>query len=204
MNFYSPLSVDLWNVYADEFKRRWDIDREVSAMFGARGKKVFAAEFKERGAATYRDSVLLPIRNAFYSASVMKTRWQHLSGMNLSEPILDYGCGVGFTLMWLKRQGFNDLYAHELDGVQGEVMRAVTGPAGIKEWHGERMGTVLCINVLEHVNDPVSLLDKLLGIGNRVIANICTDDDAPHIASHAELEKCRAILESKETLYRAA
>jgi len=68
---YSPLAAELWDVYADEFKARWGMDREVAAIIGARSKSLFSAEFKENGVDSYRTSVVLPIRNAFYAASQM-------------------------------------------------------------------------------------------------------------------------------------
>jgi methyltransferase family protein len=201
---YSAEAAEVWNLYADEFEKRWGIPRDVSAVIGARSKSLYAAEFMERGTRTYRDSVVLPIRNAFYSASQIDERWKVLKDMNLREPILDYGCGVGFQLVWLKRHGFKRLYGHELPGVQHKVMKSMFIKHGIQQWKCRFVNTVLCFNVLEHVKDPVALLEKLQMVGRRVIANICVDHDASHIASHEDLDICRSILEAKETLYRAA
>lgn len=178
------------------------MDREVAAIVGARSKSLFRAEFIENGPAIYGTSVILAIRNAFYAASVMDKRWPILSRMGLAEPILDYGCGVGFQLLWLKRMGFGDLYGYEIPGVQHRIMSAMLSKHGIGEWReGRHVKTVVCMNVLEHVEEPVGMLERLLSIGDRVIANICTDHDSPHIASHEDLEKCRAILSERGTLY---
>lgn len=201
MNRYSREAVALWNEYSDYFMERWGIDREVSALIGARSKQIFAAEFKERGGATYCDSVILPIRNAFYMASQIGERWAAMKKMEIVEPVLDYGCGVGFQLLWLKRHGFSELYGYEIPGIQETVMTDMLAKHKIPKWDGSHVETVLCTNVLEHVLDPVDMLNRLLTIGKRVIANICTDHESPHIAPHDQLEICRDMLKERGTLY---
>lgn len=201
--YYSEIAGEIWREYADLFQRRWGIDHEVSAVIGARSKSVCHAEFAERGKACYGTSVLLPIRNAFYAASVMDARWPALKAIGLEEPILDYGCGVGFQLLWLKRHGLDRLFAYELPGVQREIMLEITGTHGIGIWDRSAVSTVICTNVLEHVARPLALLKRLLAIGKRVIANVCVSHDAAHIAPHDQLEQCRAMLEERGTLYAA-
>lgn len=201
---YSQEAADLWNLYVEEFRLRWGMDREVAAIIGARSKTLFSAEYQEHGDDAYRSSVALPIRNAFYAAAMMHARWGVLKEMSLEEPILDYGCGVGMQLLWLKKQGFDQLYGYEIPGIQREVMASVFQKNGIREWNGERVKTVLCTNVLEHVANPVALLESLFRVGGRVIANICTDHDSPHIAPHDQLEICRQMLTEQGTLYHAA
>ncbi len=196
--------IDLWHVYADEFQRRWGIDKEVSAVIAARAKKLYSAEYQEHGDDSYRTSVVLPMRNAWYSAAAISCRWPFLQAAGLQEPILDYGCGVGMMLLFLKERGFKNLYAYDIPGIQYDVMQYVMEQHGIQMWDGGKVGTVLCFNVLEHVKDPVGLLETLFAIGDKVIANIDLSDDGPHIASHKELEHCRRMLEEKESLYRAA
>lgn len=198
---YSSLAAEIWNEYAAEFQRRWGIDNEVSAIIGARSKTVWAAEYAENGDLAYRTSVILPIRNAFYAASAIDKRWDVLRGMQLEEPILDYGCGVGYQLLWLRRQGFRQLFGYEVQGVQRKVLVAMTEKRNIHMWKNEKVATVLCTNMLEHVSDPVGMLNKLLDTGKRVIANVCMSRDASHIAPYEELDKCRAILESRGTFY---
>lgn len=196
-------SSEIWTIYANEFKRRWGIDREVAAIIGARSKTVFAAEFQEHGDLAYKNSVILPIRNALYGAATINLRWEGIARLAPKEPVLDYGCGVGVMLLWMKRNGFNELFGYEVDGIQKSVMLSVFKKCGIKKWDGEAVETVTCMNVLEHVPDPVALLTRLMKIGNRVIANICTDHDSPHIAPHDKLEECRNMLEKSGGLYVA-
>ena len=72
----------------------------------------------------------------------------------------------------------------------------------IKQWNLEHVETALCINVLEHVTDPVTLLERLYTFSKRVIANVCMDEkEKSHIASRSDLERCRIILEKRGGLY---
>jgi hypothetical protein len=196
-------SESIWAEYCAIFKRRWDMDREHVIDIGCAGKTLFAAEFKEHGARAYSDSITLPIRNACYMASKMEGRWESIRNFDIKPPILDYGCGVGFQLLWLDRIGFSGLYGHELPGIQREIMLEAFKPHGIKPWgEGEPVETVLCMNVLEHLPEPVKALQYLKTIGNRVVANVCLDtDDEPHIAPMAERMKCAELLRSWGTLY---
>ena len=108
-------------------------------------------------------------------------------------------------LLYLKDQGFTDLYAHDLPGVQHDVMEAVMTANGVKQWDGGKVGTVLCFNMLEHVANPVEVLSMFYSIGDRVIANADMDrDEKSHVAPVEELKKCRRMLEEREGLYRAA
>src|SRR3990170_4751688 len=97
----------IWREYAELFRRRWGMAEVESEYIGAYSKKLFAAEFRERGPKVYRDSVLLPIRNTWYSAQTTEMRWKNFTEQfRVTEPILDYGCGVGFFLMFLREIGF--------------------------------------------------------------------------------------------------
>lgn len=198
------LSVRLWRDYADIFRRRWGIEMKSAAYLGAESKSVFAAEFRERGARAYRDSIILPIRNAAYACTVVRHRWRILQGLDLKPPILDYGCGVGVTAIWLKMKGL-DSCGYELPGVQRKVMKDAFKMHGVGEWHGGPVETVLCLNVLEHVRNPLALLRRLQKIGKRVVANPGKEDDdhldEPHIAPRGQLEKCRAIMEAEGGLF---
>lgn len=170
---------------------------------GCAGKSLFAAEFKERGVQAYADSVVLPIRNACYMAAKMEGRWDKIRNLMPVEPILDYGCGVGFQLIWMKRIGFNRLYGHELPGIQRDIMLEAFKPHAIMPWgDGERVETVICTNVLEHVENPVELLNYLRSISHLVIANVCLDtDDEPHIAPMSARLECADMLREWGTLY---
>ena len=172
------------------------------------GGELCDMEFTARGLASYSDSVIIPFRNALYQMFMLEKRWEHLREMGIMEPVLEYGCGVGLLLLHLKRVGKNDLYGYELPGIQQEIMAEAFRRHGIKVWDDSmdiRFNTVICINVLEHVADPVRLLRKLYKLSNRVIANICIDPDdhkqIPHIANPDALRECEKVLRSRNSLY---
>lgn len=200
------LAIRIWRDYAEIFRRRWGIGMQSAAYLGAESKNVFAAEYRERGARAYRDSIILPIRNAAYACTVLPHRWPILQTFHVEPPVLDYGCGVGATALWLRAKGIPSC-GYELPGVQRSIMREAFETHGVGEWKGESVETVLCLNVLEHVRQPLALLKRLQKIGKRVIANPGKEDDehldAPHIAPHGQLEECRRILEKEGGLFVA-
>ena len=193
---------ETWVEYCDIFNSMWGLTKAESNHAGLLGKKIFAAEFKERGPAAYRNSVILPIRNARYSCEVLDNRWGFLKTKSLRGSILDYGCGVGAQLIYLARLGYDNLYGYELPGIQHDVMVKAFVKHNIKVWKDEQVDIILCTNVLEHVTRPVELLSYLHTVGSTVYANICMDThDSPHIAPHDQLEECRNILKSRGGLY---
>ncbi|MHC4621611.1 MAG: class I SAM-dependent methyltransferase [Planctomycetota bacterium] len=197
----------IWQVYLDIFQRRWGISPRISEYISQTVGSLSEAEFIEYGPSAYSTSIALPIRNAAYQAFVVEWRWRQLREMGIMSPVLDYGCGVGILSLWLHRKGYKDLYGYELPGIQQSVMAEAFKKNGIHVWDGKRGGfnTVICLNVLEHVEHPVELLNRLYGLGKRVIADICIDADDKiqrmHVAPHDELRECRAILCERRGLY---
>jgi hypothetical protein len=123
--------------------------------------------------------------------------------MELNQPLLDYGCGVGFLLVYLKKMGFKNLYGYELHGPQHRVMSEVFRYNGIKVWKNEKMETVLCSHVLEHVDDPEALLEKLRGIGNQLYAGCDESIDPAHIAPGEVRKRVNASLKENGELIEA-
>lgn len=202
--FQSDRCARIWKEYAAIFKSRWGINEIESWFIGSYSKKLFAAEFRERGRQVYHDSLLIPIRNAWYASHVTEMRWKNFTErFRITEPILDYGCGVGFLLVFLSEIGFTELYGYELGGIQRDIFLDMAIPRGIKhEESPPNISTTFCLNVLEHVQDPVTLLKKLKRNSAQVIANICMDrDDSPHIAPLESLKQCKSMLEEWGTLY---
>lgn len=198
----SQRSAAILREYHDIFERRFNIGHKASYDIGAHGKALFAAEYTANGGDAYTRSVVLPIRNAFYNAGQIDARWAFLSKMRIEEPVLDYGCGVGFMLLWMERIGYRRLYGYELPGVQHDVMAEAFKAHGVAQWApDEPVETILCINVLEHVPDPVGKLHYLKSLAKRVIANVCMDDDSPHVAKPESLERCAKLLKGWGTLY---
>ena len=195
----------IWKVYADIFKRRWGIDEQTSEFIGMASKNLFAAEFKEHGHDAYRTSLVLPIRNSYYASQVTEKRWGYLKCMKLESPIFDYGCGVGFLLLWLKDVGFTDLHGYEVPGVQRDVLSDVSPEHGIvinAPLPLNYVHTSICLNVLEHLEKPLLTLDFLKSHSKQVIANVCLDrEEASHVAPLDELKECELLLRQWGTLY---
>jgi len=199
----------MWDTYLKIFKERWGLDRETCERVAMDAGDIFEAEFQEFGTEAYARSVVLPIRNAVYQAIMLPHRWAEFRKIGISDPVLDYGCGVGLLSNWLWHKGHREIYGYEPPGVQQEIMaRSFDGKDGIYAWDGKTPGhfnTVICINVLEHVEDPVALLNKLYKLSNRVIANVHIDEeDRPkgsHIASKESMRECKKVLERAGTLF---
>ncbi len=206
----NPEQLQHWHDYCDIFKSLWGFDRSICEYIALCGGLLFEAEYHEHGEAAYSRSVCLPIRNAFYQMFMMNTRWPKLREMGLATPLLDYGCGSGFLVRWLSVRGYTNLYGFEPPGIQREVMKRAFRdiPEQALVWYKDNPSsfkTIVCLNVLEHVESPMILLEYFYTMTNRVIADICIDEDdheqTPHIAPKDELRECRKILVKKGSLY---
>lgn len=197
-----------WNDYCEIFKSRWGFDKILCEYIALCGGDLFEAEYSEQGESAYTNSVCLPIRNASYQMFMIKYRWPKLREMGLAKPLLDYGCGSGFLLKWLWQVGHENLYGFEPPGIQREIMTEVFKEKDIMVWdekYPNKFKTIICLNVLEHVEGPMKMLEYFYSMSNRVIADICIDEDeheqTPHIAPKEELFECRKILVRKGTLF---
>jgi SAM-dependent methyltransferase len=191
-------ATDVYAVFQGEFERRWDIKPVWSEIIGAAGKQLFAAEFSELGPASYKQSVVLAIRNAYYQAYNIDKRWNQLKEFELREPILDYGCGVGYLCAWLKSKGFKTVYGYDLPGIQFDIAKR----AGVVPWDKQPVNTILCLNVLEHIEEPKKLLRELIETGARVIANVDDDtSEVSHIASAEDVKECKRIIQCAGQLF---
>lgn len=102
---------------------------------------------------------------------------------SFSESILEIGCGTGATLAWLKTSGrckFTtgiELVAQQAESAAKVVDRVVQGSietVDLASWT-ERFDLILCLDVLEHLNDPWELIERLsrlLKPGGRLVASI--------------------------------
>lgn len=213
---HSPMGTEIssaqllmWDIYFKIFRERWGLDPKVCEQIGITAADVFEAEFQEFGTEAYARSVALPIRNAMYQAMMLPYRWAELREVGIADPVLDYGCGVGLLANWLWYKGHRGVYGYEPPGIQQEIMAAsFDRKDGIDAWDEktpDRFSTVICFNVLEHVPDPVGLLNKLYTLSNRVIADVCIDEEDklqdPHIAPKDALRECAGILHRRGGLY---
>lgn len=174
---FNPRVDELWLRYCDVFEDKWGLPSNVCATLGHMGKLILDAEFREHGPKAYETSIVQPIRNAYYMAHNILVRAKKLERFDLKPPILDYGCGVGFTLAWLAQDRKFPLYGYEPAGVQRDFIQVYGKEFGFTPWMGEPVNTVLCFNVLEHLPDPLGTLDYLYSLTPNVIGNCATDHD---------------------------
>lgn len=97
--------------------------------------------------------------NFFYKYNVKN--WIKQLGDNKS--VLEVGCGTGFMLSVFKKNGWkvfgierNELVAKKAK----ELYNINVSSKNIKDIKGEKFDLILLFNVLEHVNDPISVINE--------------------------------------------
>jgi methyltransferase family protein len=202
---WDPRITRIYMEYFDLFRARchdWTLTDFYLA--GLAGRSLIEAEYTEHGPDYYRTSLAIAVRNVFYQACRMTERWRILRGMGLREPILEFGCGVGFMLRWFQEHGLHNLAGLEVPGFQRSLVEPYLARHGIlmPEALTGRWGTIVCINVLEHLPDPMATLTELRAHTDHVIAN-CDDHDGPgHDASTRDARQAViASLRSKGELF---
>jgi len=100
------------------------------------------------------------------------------------DPVIDIGCGMGFGMMFLKRQGFTDVRGIDIDLGQIESCRrknlqveCVTDPNQYLRESPNYYRMVLLTDVLEHVSvseqlEFVRCLHDSLVVGGRLIVQV--------------------------------
>lgn len=189
--------------YYKIFEEMWGINQEKALMLGAAGDVLWEAEVLEYGLDAYRTSVVLPIRNAYWRCSSLPILCNYLRQFPIEEPILDYGCGVGTVSAWLANEQGYDTYAYELPGIQRKVLKAAGDRFGFTVLDDPtqiKPKTVLCINVLEHIEHPLPLVQSWFDNGAKyVYANFAYSDQADHIGSHEEGRVIEKMLRERGT-----
>lgn len=174
-------------------------------ILGGLGEQAVSAEFKVQGKSHYTSSVMLPLRNAFYGASVISDRMSTIAPLQIQEPILDYGCGIGFMLWGLKKAGYSNLHGYEVPGAQHQVLVEASNQAKFNVDIPQQPKTIFCIHVLEHLEDPKSELVKLrsmLAPGGKLYANCITANKNEHIADLADRIEINEDLKSRGELFQ--
>jgi 2-polyprenyl-3-methyl-5-hydroxy-6-metoxy-1,4-benzoquinol methylase len=131
----------------------------------------YYASYYQQERSNYRKSYP-PRERAFFDAKLAQRA--HLAGKlrGAAAPgrFLDVGCGEGFALAWFRREGWQvEGIDHSLAGIEAmnpDLAGTVTAgdlfdllDARIDA--GEKYDLVWLTNVLEHVTDPVGLLQRL-------------------------------------------
>lgn len=193
----------IYQIYKDfcsHVEDKLGLEPEVTLKAGVIGCKVFEAEFRLFGPISYTTSLMLPLRNAFYRRDTMLPAWEHLlKSKPLIPPILDYGCGMGFTLAFLSQvlEGQPELYGYEPVGLQWGLMKAMGEIYGFTPWENQEVNTVIATNFLEHMESPLATLGMLYDICDNVLANVDLTDQEDHLAPMEERLACIEILRAR-------
>lgn len=132
-----PESAELAALYGDDYLERWGIEAPERL-----------AEVRAMKEATYR---------AFFD---------ELAAHRAGGKLLDLGCALGFLLGVARDRGYAawglDLNQSAIDEARREFGERVhAGPLDAGAFPGECFDVVTLIDVLEHVADPVALLDAV-------------------------------------------
>lgn len=178
--------------YLKVFEDKFGICEDTYEAVGPIGYKIFEAEYKCLGPTAYKTSIVQPIRNLWYMSTVIENRWDYLQRFKIEPPVLDWGCGIGYTLAWLAEVlELEGLYGWEPEGPQKEILQEYGQRFGLTFWEGTptKFQTVICTNVLEHLpypQDTLTYLRSLLVPGGQLIANCDLHDRDSHDASLAD------------------
>lgn len=89
-------------------------------------------------------------------------------------PVLDYGCGRGDLLGKLGDRAVGvDISRKAVEICESRGLRAkLIEPGGMPETNGSRWGTIVCTEVLEHVDDDAGLITKFFEHTNHLIYTV--------------------------------
>jgi SAM-dependent methyltransferase len=181
-----PIALELWEEYLSIFIREFRLNpqlREFIQLLGGVGAELFSAEFLFGGPEVYKYSIIQAIRNAWHNTTVIHRRWQVCKELEIKEPVLDWGCGVGYMMRYFQEQGIEDVYGWDISPVQCHIMNKV-GVATMEK--DRKFNTIFCVNMLEHLENPMETLEMLRNMGAKVYANCDITEDIPHITPMKE------------------
>jgi hypothetical protein len=185
-----------YDLYLQAIEDLWGLSKETAEKLGVMGNELFEAEFAVHGAKAYNNSVIMPIRNAFYSYCVLFSRHhKFFSHVYLDSPVLDYGCGVGYQLLWLKHLfPTHEFWGYDVPGPQEQLTRYVFDKKGINFGIPEKPQTILCFHVLEHLDDPFAKIDELRTLGGQLYASCVWDKGHGHVVDEKKAKEVIAYL----------
>ncbi len=113
---------------------------------------------------------------------VSADRWNAVK-MHAGPTVLDVGCSSGNYVLRLLDEGY-DVYGIDLmfySEWQAFPGRFQVGVADCLPYHDEAFETLLCFEVLEHVSDPVRVLDELYRVSAGNLILTVPDCETPEI-----------------------
>jgi len=186
----------IYDFYLQAIEDLWGLSKETAEKLGPMGNELFEAEFAALGSKAYNTSVIMPIRNAFYNYCALFYRHhKFFDHVYLDTPILDYGCGVGYQLLWLKHlYPDNEFWGYDVPGPQEQLTRHVFDKKGINFGIPEKPQTILCFHVLEHLDDPFAKIDELRALGGQLYASCVSDKGHGHVVDEKKANEVIAYL----------
>lgn len=181
-----------WQRLADPFLETWEGERDREELRQYLGADYDEARLQRHVAGLQEEEAAAPDERTFYrtsraylydltvfSMSGTKAPYRRLV-RELAAPgarLLDYGCGIGVDGLRLLEQGYRVEFAdfdnpsvaflrwrlqqRELDAPIHDVERDIPGGFDV----------AYCFDVLEHVDDPVALLERLESLAEIVVVN---------------------------------
>ena len=118
------------------------------------------------------------------TATIIDTqrRFDQFSLLFTNKKVLDFGCGKGAFLMKLKHEGLcSELFSLEVNNEYYETLnKNFTHYSDIDEIENSSLDYITLFHVLEHLPDPLSILNKLyvkLKDGGKIIIEVPSSDD---------------------------
>ena len=188
-----------WQRLADPFLEAWEGERDRDELRRYLGDDYDEDRLQRHVAGLEEEEAAAPDERTFYrtsraylydltvfSMSGTKAPYRRLV-REVAHPgarVLDYGCGIGVDGLRLLEQGYRVEFA-DFDNPSVEYLRWRLQQRGLEaRIHDiERdipggFDVAYCFDVLEHVDDPVALLERLESLADIVVVNFL--EPAPH------------------------
>ena len=148
---------------------------------------VYLSDFSHIGESFYENSGQVRSNKdtkVLSTASVIDTtrRFNQFSSLFVNKSVLDFGCGKGHFLMKLKNECItSDLNSLEInEDYSFDLNKNFNHFSSIDEVENQSMDYITIFHVLEHLSDPLEILNKLyskLKTGGKIIIEVPSSDD---------------------------